>query len=206
VSGGRVTQSHRSVSAGVTGRNYLQPTRQPWTCRCHDGSGHNHQAYLWQIRPTGSRVVFGLPAGAGREGPKEFLDGSRHSANRRLSAYDGVAGEDGACPPAAHARRKFSRRPSCTPAMPPRAHGGADRPVFRDRARRASENWIARAATPVRCLKCVGKAAKYTLTLWGKLTRFRITPKVELGATPEGRTMARRKRRWARRISSSARH
>jgi transposase len=50
----------------------------------HDGSGKNHQAYLWQYGTPGGGVVFDFRMGREREGPKKFL-----------GQFDGILQTDG---------------------------------------------------------------------------------------------------------------
>jgi hypothetical protein len=47
--------------------------KQQWGCKCTNGRGKNHQAYLWQYSKPGGAVVFTFRVGREREGPKRFL-------------------------------------------------------------------------------------------------------------------------------------
>src|ERR1035438_8340823 len=93
----------------LLGGSYLQADETTVDVQMHDGSGHNHQAYLWQYGRPGSGVVFDFRLGRGREGPKKFLgqfEGILQTDG--YIAYDGVGGPKmvhAAC--WAHARRKF---------------------------------------------------------------------------------------------------
>jgi transposase len=57
----------------LLGGSYLQADETTVDVQLHDGSGHNHQAYLWQYGRPGGGVMFDFRLGRGREGPKQFL-------------------------------------------------------------------------------------------------------------------------------------
>jgi transposase len=94
--------------------SYLQADETPVAVQMRDGSGKNHQAYLWQYSRPGlhgreGTAVFDFQMGRSREGPKKLL---RNFAGilqtDGYSAYDKV-GAPGMVHAAcwAHARRKF---------------------------------------------------------------------------------------------------
>jgi transposase len=57
----------------LLGGSYIQADETPVDVQLHNGTGQNHQAYLWQYGHPGGGVVFDFRLGRGREGPKEFL-------------------------------------------------------------------------------------------------------------------------------------
>ncbi len=50
--------------------SYIQADETPVAVQTHDGSGTNHQAYLWQYGTPGGVVVFDFRMGRAREGPR----------------------------------------------------------------------------------------------------------------------------------------
>lgn len=185
---------------------YIQADETPVDVQMHDGSGQNHQAYLWQYGTPGGGVVFDFRLGRGREGPKQFLgqfEGILQTDG--YAVYDHVAGArvvHAAC--WAHARRGFFEAVQLN-----REDVAATRIVARidelfaidARAREEELNHAARHvlrqqyARPLlaeirqdieQCqastlpASTLGKACRYTLTLWRKLTRFLEYPELEL--------------------------
>ena len=172
----------------------------------HDGSGTNHQAYLWQYGTPGGAVVFDFRMGRAREGPKAFLEMYRGLLQTDgYAAYDGVGGPGmvhAAC--WSHARRKFTDALKLNPkdATAARLLASIDALFAIDaRAREQSLSHAQRhelrqrEATPLldalrdalkaaraNCLpaSATAKAANYTLSLWQKLTRFLDHPELEL--------------------------
>ena len=196
----------RAMGRELVGGSYIQADETPVDVQLHDGRGRNHQAYLWQYGRPGGSVVFDFRLGRGRDGPKQFLgqfEGILQTDG--YAAYERVGGPKmvhAVC--WAHARRgfvdavKLDPRDAAAAAVVARIdelfgidarareqgldlaarhalrqeHAG---PVL-DRIRKAVET--ARAgALPSSAL---GKAARYTLTLWEKLTRFLEYPELEL--------------------------
>jgi transposase len=90
--------------------SYMQADETPVAVQKHDGSGANHQAYLWQYGAPGGSVVFDFRMGRAREGLKLFLDKYEGILQTDgYAAYDGVGGKNlihAAC--WSHARRKFT--------------------------------------------------------------------------------------------------
>lgn len=94
--------------------SYLQADETPVEVQMRDGTGKNHQAYLWQYsRPgmhgRGGAALFDFQMGRSREGPKKLL---RNFAG--ILQTDGYAAYDKVGAPGmvhaacwAHARRKF---------------------------------------------------------------------------------------------------
>jgi transposase len=52
---------------------YIQADETPVDVQTHDGSGTNHQAYLWQYGTPGGMTVFDFQMSRKREGPLNFL-------------------------------------------------------------------------------------------------------------------------------------
>src|ERR1700687_2426400 len=52
---------------------YIQADETPVDVQTHDGSGTNHQAYLWQYGTPGGMTVFDFRMSRKREGPLNFL-------------------------------------------------------------------------------------------------------------------------------------
>ena len=99
----------RVMSREFLSGSYIQADETPVDVQMHDGSGKNHQSYLWQYGTPGSGVVFDFRMGREREGPKKFLgqfDGILQTDG--YAAYDHIGGPKmvHACC-LAHARRKF---------------------------------------------------------------------------------------------------
>jgi transposase len=95
----------RQLLAGT----YIQADETPVDVQTHDGSGSNHQAYLWQYGTPGGMTVFDFQMSRKREGPLNFL-GSFEGLLQTdgYAAYDRVGGPKmvhGAC--WSHARRYF---------------------------------------------------------------------------------------------------
>ena len=190
----------------LLGGSYLQADETTVDVQMHDGSGHNHQAYLWQYGRPGSGVVFDFRLGRGREGPKKFLgqfEGILQTDG--YIAYDGVGGPKmvhAAC--WAHARRKFFEAAKLDPGdvVAVRMVAWIDELFGIDaEARERKLDHAGRhalrleRATPLLATiseeietvrpsalpsSALGRAAKYTLSLWRKLTRFLEYPELEL--------------------------
>lgn len=186
--------------------SYIQADETPVDVQTTSKRGKNHQAYLWQYGMPGGAVVFDFRMGRGREGPKQFLkqfEGILQTDG--YAVYDHVGGArvvHAAC--WAHARRGFFEavqlnREDVTAtrivalmdelfALDARARAShldhAARhelrqqyaPSLLDRMRREIEQGQA-STLPASAL---GKACRYTLTLWRKLTRFLEYPELEL--------------------------
>ena len=186
--------------------SYIQADETPVDVQMRDGCGKNHQAYLWQYGNPGGAAVFDFRMGRGREGPKQFLkqfEGILQTDG--YTVYDNVAGArvvHAAC--WAHARRGFFEAVQVN-----REDVTATRIVARiDELfaidARAREEHLSHAARNVlrqqyahpllaeirrdieQCqtstlpASTLGKACRYTLTLWPKLIRFLEYPELEL--------------------------
>jgi hypothetical protein len=173
----------------------------------HDGRGQNHQAYLWQYGRPGGGAVFEFQMGRGREGPKGFLgEYSGILQTDRYVAYERVGGPEmvhAAC--WAHARRKFVDAVKLHPGDVAARQiveridelFGIDRLAREQEMDRAARHQLRLQQSPplletirreietarsvVLFSSAVGKAAKCTLTLWQRLTRFMEHPVLELG-------------------------
>jgi transposase len=185
---------------------YIQADETPVGVQMHDGRGKNHQAYLWQYGTPGGSVVFDFRLGRGREGPKRFLgqfEGLLQSDG--YAAYEQVGGPKivHACC-WAHSRRKFIEALKLHPedrvatrivaridelfAMDAEARSAnldhAARHALRlQRARPLLDvlkPQIAAAQAEALPASALGKAARYTLALWPKLTRFLDYSELEL--------------------------
>ena len=72
---------------------YIQADETPVDVQMHDGSGTNHQAYLWQYGTPGGMTVFDFRMSRKRQGPLEFLGKFEGLLQTdAYTAYDGVGG------------------------------------------------------------------------------------------------------------------
>lgn len=185
---------------------YIQADETPVDVQMHDRRGQNHQAYLWQYGRPGGGVVFDFQLGRGRAGPKLFLgpfEGILQTDG--YVAYKGVGGPKlvhAAC--WAHARRKAFEAAKLNPgdAAATRIVVAIDELFAIDAAARARNLDVAgrqalrweQAPALLEIIRqrletaraeslpasALGKATKYALTLWPKLTRFLEYPELEL--------------------------
>lgn len=196
----------RLMSRELLSGSYIQADETPVDVQMHDGSGKNHQAYLWQYGTPGGCVVFDFRMGREREGPKRFL-----GQFEGILQTDGYVGYDHIGGPKmvhacclAHARRKFIDAVKLNPkdqdsvrivklmdelfAVDGTARSEnmshAQRHILRLEkapallaAMRALILAIQKNALPK---SAAGKAAHYALALWSKLTRFLEYPELEL--------------------------
>ncbi len=191
-----VSAMRKEILAG----SYIQADETPVAVQKHDGSGTNHQAYLWQYGTPRGSVVFDFRMGRAREGPRFLYQYEGLLQTDGYAAYDGVGGKQvvhAAC--WSHARRKFTDALKLNPkdeaAMRLLARIDAlfvvcPLPSTGPRRRRTSCRPTAgshalleamRAELKTTVLDCLpssatAKAANYTLALWHKLTRFSRTP------------------------------
>jgi transposase len=186
--------------------SYLQADETPVAVQRQDKRGQHHQAYLWQYGAPGGSVVFDFQLGRGREGPQRFLRGYEGILQSDgYAAYEQVGGPQmvhAAC--WAHARRKFIEalklQPEDRVAM--RLVRCLDDLFAIDAEARAAQldhttrhTWRLKRAQPLLLglkpqleaaqaqalpASALGKAARYTLALWPKLTRFLQYPELEL--------------------------
>ena len=85
---------------------YIQADETPVDVQTHDGSGTNHQTYLWQYGTPGGMTVFDFRMSRKREGPLNFLGNFEGLLQTDgYAAYDNVGG-----PKMVHAGCWSSRR------------------------------------------------------------------------------------------------
>lgn len=190
----------------LLGGDYIQADETPVAVQSHEGRGRNHQSYLWLFGRPGGTVVFDFRMGRGREGPKQFLgqfEGILQTDG--YAAYQQVGGPKmvhAAC--WAHARRLFFEAVQLCPKDPiatgivvhmddlfaidaearRRGLNIGDRDRLRQhraipllQAIREKIETAQYAALPASTL---GKACRYTVGLWRKLTEFLKHPILEL--------------------------
>jgi len=177
----------------LLGGDYIQADETPVDVQLHEGRGKNHQSYLWLFGRPGGTVVFDFRMGRGREGPKQFLgqfEGILQTDG--YAAYEQVGGlkmVHAAC--WAHARRLFFEAMQLYPKDPIAtgivAHFAIDAEARRRRLSIGERDRLRQqkaiplleairekievsqyAALPAIAL---GKACRYTLGLWRKLTK-----------------------------------
>jgi transposase len=185
---------------------YIQADETPVGVQMHDRRGRNHQAYLWQYGSPGGGVVFDFRMSRGREGPRQFL--KRFEGLLQTDgyvAYEGLGGErvvHAAC--WSHARRKLVE----SVRLDPQDQAGVRllelvNELFAVDAKAREENMDLAARNALRQQKAkplleniqarllegrnqalpkssFGKACRYSLNLWDKLTRFLDHPELEL--------------------------
>ena len=205
--------------------SYIQADETPVDVQIENGSGKNHQAYLWQYGRPGGSVVFDFRAGRGREGPKQFLGNFAGLLQTDgYVAYDQIGGPGmvhAAC--WAHAKRYFSEAVELNPNDPlatPILERIDD--VFAIDAEARQQGLSLEARHQLRQEKALpllekirekieaarpqvlpgsqlAKACKYTLSLWDKLKRFLEYPELELSnnlAENSMRPVALGRRNW----------
>lgn len=186
--------------------SYIQADETPVDVQTHDGSGTNHQAYLWQYGTPGGMTVFDFRMSRKREGPLNFLknfEGLLQSDG--YAAYDRVGGAKivhAAC--WAHARRYFvdAVKLNKQDAASVRAVELINE-LFAIDAQARNENMDHAARDVLRQEKApplldeirthilemnktvlpksaAGQACRYTLALWKKLICFLEYPELEL--------------------------
>jgi transposase len=190
--------------------SYIQADETIVPVQMHDGSGADHQAYLWQYGTVSSKgggeTIFDFQLGRGRDGPAKFLkDWNGILQTDGYQVYDQVGGPGlihvGCW---AHARRKFvdavkvNPRDGAAIAMVTRMDalflvdrharqqklGADERAVLR---REHGRLWVDEIHSE--CLKlrsqvlpksALGEAVSYTLNMWQKLRRCFDHAEVEL--------------------------
>jgi transposase len=196
----------REIGRKLVGGSYLQADETPVDVQVRDGSGSNHQAYLWQYSSPRGDVVFDFQMGRGREGPKRFLrEFGGVLQTDGYSVYDKVGGPGvvhAAC--WAHARRKFVEAVKLNPkdveatrlvvrmdelfAVDGAARQGGLTQEERLRLRREKaapmveglQEELQRVGKEVLPASALGKAVSYTLSLWTRLVRFLEYAELEL--------------------------
>jgi hypothetical protein len=209
----------------LIGGGYLQADETPVGVQMHDRRGKNHQAYLWQYSRPGGAVVFDFRMSRGREGPRTILKKFKGLLQTDgYAGYDGLGGPDvthAAC--WAHARRKLVESVRLNPgdaaavrlltltndlfAIDAEARGKNVDLTTRNAMRQEKAPALLaqikaqleegkRKALPK---SCFGKACRYALNLWDKLTRFLEYPELELSnnlAENSIRPVALGRRNW----------
>jgi transposase len=206
--------------------SYIQADETPVGVQMHDKRGKNHKSYLWQYGAPGDSVVFDFRMGREREGPKQFL--GQFNGLLQTDGYAAYEDDIGgpkmvhACC-LAHARRKYVDAVKIDPkdrdsvsivklmdelfAIDARARAEkmdhAQRHLLRQENAPALleelHKQILAAQAKVLPKSVAGKAAKYTLTLWKKLTLFLEYPELELSnnlAENSMRPIAIGRRNW----------
>jgi hypothetical protein len=185
---------------------YIQADETPVDVQMHDGSGTNHQAYLWQYGTPAGMTVFDFRMSRKRQGPLDFLgnfDGLLQTD--AYAAYDGVGGPKmvhAAC--WGHSRRYFVNAVKLN-----KQDAASIRAVelinelFAIDAQARTENMdhatrqalrhekapplLAEIRTHILAMSktvlpksAAGQACSYTLGIWNRLIRFLEYPELEL--------------------------
>jgi transposase len=205
----------RAMRTELLSGGYIQADETPVPVQTQEGREKHHQAYLWQYGRPGGGVVFDFRLSRGRDGPKEFLgkfDGILQTDG--YAAYDHVGGSNlvhAGCwsHVAIHFRKVLELNPK-DPLATPIVEHIRDLFVIDSEARQRGLNLEARqtlrvenarplldsirkqietARAMVLPASALGKACKYTLHLWKKLTRFLEYPELELSNNPAENSM-----------------
>jgi transposase len=185
---------------------YIQADETPVDVQTHDGSGTNHQGYLWQYGTPGGMTVFDFRMSRKREGPLNFLlnyEGLLQTD--AYAAYDRVGGAKmvhAGC--WSHARRYFidAIKLNKQDATSIRAVELMDKLFLIDAQAREEKmnhatrhalrrqhapplleeirNHILAMSKTVLPKSAAGQACSYTLAIWKRLTRFLDYPELEL--------------------------
>ena len=197
-----VGQMRSQVLAGT----YIQADETPVDVQMHDGSGTNHQGYLWQYGTPGGMTIFDFRMSRKREGPLNFLGNFEGLLQTdAYAAYDGVGGPKmvhAAC--WSHARRYFVNAVKLNKqdAASIRAVELMNKLFAIDaQARDANMDHAARHALrhekappllaeirthilemskTVLPKSAAGQACSYTMAIWKRLIRFLDYPELEL--------------------------
>lgn len=185
---------------------YIQADETPVDVQTHDGSGTNHQAYLWQYGTPGGMTVFDFCMSRKREGPVNFLGNFEGLLQTDgYAAYDRVGGPKmvhAAC--WSHARRYFVdaiklNKQDATSIRAVELMGK----LFAIDAQARNEDMDQAARHALRHEKAppllaqirthilemsktglpksaAGQACSYTLAIWKRLIRFLDYPQLEL--------------------------
>jgi transposase len=185
---------------------YIQADETPVDVQTHDGSGTNHQGYLWQYGTPGGMTVFDFRMSRKREGPLNFLGNFEGLLQTdAYAAYDRVGGAKmvhAGC--WSHARRYFvdAVKLNKQDAASIRAVQLMDK-LFAIDAQAREENMdhaprhalrgqharplleeirnhILAMSKTVLPKSAAGQACSYTLAIWKRLTRFLDYPELEL--------------------------
>jgi len=224
--GGMLQLITRVMRGEVLSGSYIQADETPVDVQMHDKRGKNHKAFLWQYGSPGGSVVFDFRMSREREGPKQFL--GQFNGILQTDGYAAYEDDIGgpamvhACC-LAHSRRKYIDAVKVDPkdqdsasivrlmdelfAIDAQARAEkmdiAQRHLLRQEKAPALleelHKQILAAQEKVLPKSIAGKAAKYTLTLWEKLTLFLEYPVLELSnnlAENSMRPVAIGRRNW----------
>ncbi len=186
--------------------SYLQADETPVDVQTHDGSGTNHQGYLWQYGTPVGMTVFDFRMSRKREGPLNFLGNFEGLLQTdAYAAYDRVGGAQmvhAGC--WSHARRYFvdAVKLNKQDAASIRAVQLMDKLFAIDAQAREEEmnhaarhvlrqqhapplldeirNHILAMSKTALPKSAAGQACSYTLAIWKRLTRFLDYPELEL--------------------------
>jgi transposase len=195
-----------SMRSQLLAGTYIQADETPVDVQTHDGSGTNHQAYLWQYGTPGGMTVFDFRMSRKREGPLNFLGNFEGILQTDgYAAYDRVGGPKmvhASC--WSHARRYF------VDAVKLNKQDGASiraveliNKLFAIDAQARNEKMDHAARHDLRHQKAppllveihahilemnktllpksaAGQACRYTLAIWKKLIHFLDHPQLEL--------------------------
>jgi transposase len=196
----------KAIERQILAGSYIQADETPVDVQTHDGSGTNHQAYLWQYGTPGGMTVFDFRMSRKREGPLNFLGNFEGVLQTdAYAAYDRVGGAQivhAAC--WSHARRYFvdAVKLNKQDAASIRAVQLMDKLFAIDAQAReenmdhAARNVLRRQHAPplldeirnhilamsktVLPKSAAGQACSYTLAIWKRLIRFLDYPELEL--------------------------
>jgi transposase len=185
---------------------YIQADETPVDVQTHDGSGTNHQAYLWQYGTPGGMTVFDFRMSRKREGPLNFLGNFEGLLQTDgYAAYDRVGGAKmvhAAC--WSHSRRYFvdAVKLHKQDAASIRAVElinelfAIDAQARNEKMDHAARHALRHEKAPpllaeirthilemsktVLPSSAAGQACRYTLAIWQKLMRFLDYPELEL--------------------------
>jgi transposase len=185
---------------------YIQADETPVDVQTHDGSGSNHQAYLWQYGTPGGMTVFDFQMSRKREGPFNFLGNFEGLLQTDgCAAYDRVGGPKmvhAAC--WSHARRYFvdavklnkQDAASIRAVELINALLAIDAQARNEKMDHAARHALRHEKAPPLLAQirthilemsktalpssAAGQACRYTLALWKKLIRFLDYPELEL--------------------------
>jgi transposase len=196
----------KAIQRQLLAGSYIQADETPVDVQTHDGSGTNHQAYMWQYGTPYGMTVFDFRMSRKREGPLNFLgnfDGLLQTD--AYAAYDRVGGAQmvhAGC--WSHARRYFvdAVKLNKQDAASIRAVQLMDK-LFSIDARAREEkmghaarhtlrqqhasplleeirNHILAMSKTALPKSAAGQACSYTLAIWKRLIRFLDHPELEL--------------------------
>ena len=178
----------------------------PVDVQMHDGSGTNHQGYLWQYGTPGGMTIFDFRMSRKREGPLNFLGNFEGLLQTdAYAAYDGVGGPKmvhAAC--WSHARRYFVNAVKLNKQDAPSIHavelmnklfaidaqardGNMDHAARHALRHEKAPPLLAEIRTHILEMSktvlpksAAGQACSYTMAIWKRLIRFLDYPELEL--------------------------